>query len=215
MIADFTFSHITGFMTEWSVAISGSKPAESRWLAPERMEYAVPSGPSDIYSFAMVVIECITLDIPFAEHKHILESDIVRLVTNQDLKYRRPLDARRPVRPMNAEARFWICDDLWGLMRQCWVDQPERRPPISYLYTRLQRISRAHDIRVSFDRDPCFKNELNDPSTMVYACLEDLHAPACCNCQSNYALEGVIATTTDESVDTGTRYEARGNSVSY
>lgn len=50
-----------------------SEPASSRYLAPEliRGDLASPRMSTDVYSFAMAILECLTLEKPFAHRKRV------------------------------------------------------------------------------------------------------------------------------------------------
>ena len=75
---------------------------------------AVHSKASDTYSFAMLILECITENPPFSDLSNSLEILRARSGNRQN--------PPRPDGPNN------IPDDLWDLMERCWKERPEKRP---------------------------------------------------------------------------------------
>lgn len=91
-----------------------------RYSAPELIEDkdASPTTHSDTYSFAMLVFECITEDVPF--------SDLSRDAAVIHAKIHKRL---RPPRPKDH-----VSKDLWDLMMLCWSDQPDQRPTMERVH---------------------------------------------------------------------------------
>ncbi|KAF9791978.1 kinase-like domain-containing protein, partial [Thelephora terrestris] len=80
-----------------------------RWAEPNFW----PTRKSDIFSFAMVMVEVFTGQVPFFP-----ESDpVARLAVER---------GERPERPIHAD----LTDGLWALMKKCWDQDPLRRPTI-------------------------------------------------------------------------------------
>jgi len=90
---------------------------------------------SDVYSFAMVVVETFTGRAPF------YDSTPITVVVDV-------LSGCRPERPADPN----LTDCLWNLIKQCWNRDPQRRPRITEVVLLLQTAlaSRSRD-RVSLD----------------------------------------------------------------
>ncbi|KAJ7251950.1 kinase-like domain-containing protein [Mycena rebaudengoi] len=97
-----------------------------RWMAPERLvpsAYNLPTAKatlaSDVYSFAMVLVEVFSGEPPWG--KHVPEPSVgIQVVTGL-----------RPERPSN------LPDGLWDLVQECWAQMPHDRPSIWDVYNRL------------------------------------------------------------------------------
>jgi len=113
-----------------------------RWAAPEVLDRERPvSKESDVYSFAMVVIEvlarnasllgCTTNLYKAFTGKAPFHDDTPTTVAVGVLSGKRP---ERPAHPN-------FTDDLWDLIKRCWNREPERRPDISQVILCLQTTS--------------------------------------------------------------------------
>ena len=51
---------------------------------------------------------------------------------------RKVIEGERPGRPEGKE-EVWFADDLWDILEQCWLPQPERRPAIDAVLEYLER----------------------------------------------------------------------------
>ena len=85
---------------------------------------------SDCYALGMVIYEVLSLRIPF--HK---DSDLTVV-----LKVSR---GNRPERPEEAGGVVRFTDDMWGLLKLCWAEQPENRPNIEDILQYLEKCSRS------------------------------------------------------------------------
>jgi len=90
-----------------------------RYAAPELLENisAHATTSSDVCSFAMLVLECITEEIPFSN----LSRDAV-------VVHARVSRRESPPRPDGQSTKGQVSDGLWDLMTRCWAYQPDRRP---------------------------------------------------------------------------------------
>ncbi|KAF8636240.1 hypothetical protein AX17_003725 [Amanita inopinata Kibby_2008] len=98
-----------------------------RWYAPEMCsDEGLLSTKSDVYSFAMTILELMLHDKPYARVTRIGQV-IKRLTagTHPD----RPNDPRAIERGLN--------DDMWELLESCWSLQPADRPSIEKVMARL------------------------------------------------------------------------------
>ncbi|KAL4256534.1 Protein kinase domain-containing protein [Pleurotus pulmonarius] len=99
-----------------------------RWFAPETFDGQEPtmSTMTDIYSLAMTIYELLTHERPFSEIKynHLVPMHIC--------------EGRRPPHPnSSAVLQRGLDDYLWGLITQCWQEDPLRRPTISEVVSTL------------------------------------------------------------------------------
>ena len=119
MICDFEIARIweeiNGTTTSKTVPIGGYV----RWM--DSRHIGNNDGPitadSDTYSFAMLILECITEDVPFSNLTH-----------DAAVLHARVVKGQRPLRPDRQDPKNCIPDDLWELMMRCWADKPDPRP---------------------------------------------------------------------------------------
>jgi len=83
---------------------------------------------SDIYAFAMVVVEITSGQTPFFYMHNLTIAGAVA-------------KGRRPRRAKHESP--WLDDDLWELLTKCWDQNPELRPDISAVVERLSRLTRS------------------------------------------------------------------------
>ena len=100
-------------------------------LDPERfgLQDGRPTKRSDCYALGMVILEVLSGKPPFPNYNGFI---IVRKV----------VEGGRPGRPQGRE-EVWFTDDLWEVLEQCWLPQPERRPTIDTVLQCVERGSRA------------------------------------------------------------------------
>lgn len=101
-----------------------------RWFAPEVVSGdLLISTRSDVYSFAMTVLELMTGKSPFDHFK------IPYLVPSA------VLDGMRPERPMDRDTREnGLNDRLWGLLTRCWAQNPLNRPDMIEVREELESV---------------------------------------------------------------------------
>lgn len=127
LVSDFQMSKVmnTALSTGFSVTIQAS----ARWCAPEYSDDIGAHAPADVYSFAMAMLECFTLERPFNNMRREVEvnSHIIR--------------GGRPARP--TEYNPWLSDSVWGLMEECWQFDYTKRPTMREVLQRLEGIAAA------------------------------------------------------------------------
>ena len=96
-----------------------------RYAAPELIENSNlrATTNSDVYSFAMLIHECITERIPFFEHTRDAAVIHARIDKGQC-----------PPRPDGEGLKNRVSDDLWGLMKRCWSIKPDDRPTMEQIH---------------------------------------------------------------------------------
>lgn len=96
-----------------------------RYAAPELIENtnAPATKDSDTYSFAMLILECITEETPF----HNLPRDAAVI-------HARISKRQFPPRPDGPDQRNRISEDLWELMIRCWAFIPDQRPAMEQVH---------------------------------------------------------------------------------
>ena len=103
-----------------------------RWMAPEVLQSATYSRASDVYSFAMVMWEIRSLQVPFAA---LGQWQVMHSVVEE--QQRPPLDED----PTPNFSNLHVYDDL---IRDGWVHSPDDRPAFEEIITRLQKLIDAH-----------------------------------------------------------------------
>ena len=92
-----------------------------RYSAPELLyEDTDHTKASDTYSFAMLILACITENPPFPDLSRSYE-----ILSARSYKRQNP---PRPDGPNN------IPDDLWDLMERCWERKPRQRPTMEQVH---------------------------------------------------------------------------------
>ncbi|KAH8083311.1 kinase-like domain-containing protein [Cristinia sonorae] len=129
-LADFGMSVIAE-STGNSSACGGAK----RWLSPElinpeqfNMTSSCPTYASDIYSFALTVVELFTGNPPF---ETLREHQIIHHV----------LKGNRPPRP-SITVDVMMSDRLWKVVTLCWRHHPANRPTASHVVQALESATR-------------------------------------------------------------------------
>jgi len=105
-----------------------STTQEWRWKAPELLavclneeEDSIPrlTAATDVYAFAMTVIEIFTQSIPFSQIKR--DASVIHFV----------MSGGRPKR----EHCRQINDEIWMMLERCWDADPNQRPSMAALHT--------------------------------------------------------------------------------
>ena len=86
-----------------------------RYAAPELIEdnSAPPTKSSDTFSFGMLILECITEEVPYSN-----------LPRDAQVMHARTTKKQCPSRPDGKEPRNRVSDGLWELMMRCWSIDP-------------------------------------------------------------------------------------------
>jgi len=108
-------------------AIAGSGNSDYvRYPAPELLERIVSATTnSDTFSFAMMVLECITEKVPFSG----ISRDVAVI-------HARITKRENPARPGGQDPKKRIdSDDLWNLMTRCWSREPDHRPAMAEVHS--------------------------------------------------------------------------------
>ncbi|KAJ8077720.1 hypothetical protein PM082_002153 [Marasmius tenuissimus] len=131
LLADFGLSKMVEDMTSTPFTQSNGAANLYRWFAPEiYIGNGAVSLASDVYSFAMTILELLTHNQPFAQFKH--PPEVVLSVAN----------GRNPKRPTDAKVKERGLDDnLWTLMEECWNRTPSARPGIDEVLEKLEAAS--------------------------------------------------------------------------
>jgi len=121
-ICDFGIAKVFHETHENTVSKTMSPATNVRYAAPELIEHNDfrATTYSDTYSFALLILECITEAPPF--------SNIPR---DAKVIHARISKRQSPLRP---DGEHRIPDDLWGLMSRCWSFVPEPRPPMEEVH---------------------------------------------------------------------------------
>lgn len=121
-ICDFGFASLIDESNEGTK--TASEAAVVRYAAPEQIEDSSHATTySDAYSFAMLIIECVTEAVPFSNINRDAAVIHARIGKRQ-----------RPLRPDGPEARKRVSDSLWDLMGRCWSEKPDQRPTMEQVH---------------------------------------------------------------------------------
>jgi len=135
LVCHFGLSKLVEEATETSAQLTlTSEPNYSRYLAPELIKGDVssPRMSTDVYSFAMAILECLTLEKPFANRKR--DALVIRDV----------LENQRPNRPIDeGGCSRWMSDALWQLLTTMWAEAPSDRPSMQHVHATLLDLRRG------------------------------------------------------------------------
>lgn len=121
-VADFGLARIFSKTGETMTMVGSAS-----WTAPELLNHQHATEKVDIYSFAIVVWECLTRETP---HRDLTAFQILIQVSQHGL---------RPPVPSDAPLR------LVDLMKACWAENPRERPSFSYILRQLSSIVSSFD----------------------------------------------------------------------
>lgn len=130
-ISDFGMAKTLQDITKTPMSTTLKDHDGVRWMAPEIVEGKSPSKASDVYSFAMSVLEMLTEKAPLYELKR--DIAIIRAMAKDG-----PI---RPKRPTEPEVVRWLTNELWGLLELCWAKTDHARPTMEDLMRDLREIS--------------------------------------------------------------------------
>ena len=120
-------------IAENTVSMTMSSGDIVRYAAPELADTidAPPTTHSDTYSFAMLVLECITEKEPFSG------------LRDATVAHARFVKKQCPPRPGKQGSKDYVSDELWLLMNECWSLEPHRRPTMEYVHSFFAGSDRA------------------------------------------------------------------------
>ncbi|KAF8870829.1 kinase-like domain-containing protein [Infundibulicybe gibba] len=132
VLSDFGLSTLLSESGTLSHSVSTSVGGRGavRWAAPEIViasddnTIRRPDKSSDTYSFGSITLQALSGHIPY----HHLRSDVcVILHLSKGIKPPRPLQP--PIK-----------DEIWGLIQNCWDDEPQRRPELTTIERGIQAL---------------------------------------------------------------------------
>jgi len=97
-----------------------------RYIATEHIGDAIVPATthSDTFSFAMLILECITEEVPFSS-----------LARDAAVLHARTTKGQCPPRPDGQDGKNQVSDDLWKLMMGCWAVRPDQRPTMEQVHS--------------------------------------------------------------------------------
>ena len=124
-ICDFGIERIMEDINENTTSKTVSSGDAVRYSAIELIENydASTTKNSDTYSFALLILECITEEVPFSNYAR--EAAVI---------HARISKRQCPSRP-DGQYQSHIPDDLWGLMSRCWAAKPDNRPSMEQVHS--------------------------------------------------------------------------------
>jgi serine/threonine protein kinase len=128
-VGDFNLSRVHVANTALSGSHDGSASLHSpRWMAPEVLQSSAYSKASDVYSYAIILWEIQTLEVPFAEFS---QWQIIHAVTT---------DEERPDIDFSDGVVFADARRYRDLMRDAWAQDPAARPSFESAIGTLQHL---------------------------------------------------------------------------
>ena len=131
-LADFGLLIIVSDSTYHTSSSTPKSAGTTRWMSPELLdpvrfgrEDGRATKESDCYALGMVILEVLSGKPPFSG-----DSGLVVM--------RKVIEGERPGKPEGKE-EVWFADDLWEILEQCWLPQPERRPAIEAVLECLEQ----------------------------------------------------------------------------
>ncbi|KAG6871968.1 hypothetical protein C0995_014426 [Termitomyces sp. Mi166 len=121
-LADFGLSFISDANPLLSLTSETSNGGSLRWQAPELLDGQPFTYMSDIYAWSCVCYEIFTGNLPFHD------------ITNNNTVLVKVMQGHRPERPSDARG---LTDSVWELMRNCWAQEPNSRPTVDMVSSRL------------------------------------------------------------------------------
>jgi len=129
LICDFAITIIGLESIDNTISKTTSSGDHVRRSAIELLEGScvLPTANSDTYSFATLILECVTEEAPYSVISRDASVIHVRVVKRQ-----------LPPRPsmQNPKGlRNFVSDDLWDLMVRCWSEKPKTRPTMEHVHS--------------------------------------------------------------------------------
>ncbi|TFK27177.1 kinase-like protein [Coprinopsis marcescibilis] len=147
-LADFGLSKVSECSAlSWTSIrdTSTSSGGSIRWQAPELFDPEDESSPltmkCDIYSFSCVCYEIMTGRVPFYEYTR--DATVM-------MKVMAGLKPSKPTPQDDAYKQFGLTEAIWGLITECWHENPAMRPDAADI-VRCGVLSSQHDPRPDFD----------------------------------------------------------------
>ncbi|KAH9842886.1 kinase-like domain-containing protein [Rhodofomes roseus] len=124
LLCDFGMAKVVGDINSTPATTTLTRSGSTRWLAPELIfeDTVQITTACDVWSFGMTMLELFTMREPWAEKRR--DAHVIAAMTNGAL----------PSRPQNIPE---LTDSVWGLMSECWDRNPDARPAMSIVPTRI------------------------------------------------------------------------------
>ncbi|XP_070563673.1 uncharacterized protein [Ptychodera flava] len=128
-IADFGLSRDVYQKGQYQRHTTGGLLVPVRWMAPEALANGVHSSKSDIWSYGVLLWEMVTLGCtPYPEFQPLESASLARQLS---MGYR----LSRPQR---------CTEDIYGMMRHCWRNNPDERPTATGLVNNIVRLQKCN-----------------------------------------------------------------------
>ncbi|KAJ1305877.1 hypothetical protein OPQ81_010599 [Rhizoctonia solani] len=117
-------------------AVMTGKTESQRWMAPEMFVDDPPlETPCDIWGWAMTALEIVSGSIPFHMHKQAM-TIILQISKGPPRREHHPKWEEYAYRP----------DEMWELLQKCWAMEPQDRPTIDDVVSRLKQIAKLPEV---------------------------------------------------------------------
>ena len=126
LVCDFGVARVSDEANENMTSKTMSSGDFVRYSATELIQDIdlPPTTYSDVCSFGMLILECITEERPFSN-----------LTRDAAVIHARISRKQYPPRPAGQYPKNNISDDLWEFMMRCWAVKPDERPTMGEVYS--------------------------------------------------------------------------------
>ncbi|KDQ07595.1 hypothetical protein BOTBODRAFT_597817 [Botryobasidium botryosum FD-172 SS1] len=135
-IADFGLSHVMEEVSKFSYSTSWKLAGHFAWMAPELLGDDPPprSTETDVFSFGRMIVELTAGEQPFF-YLHSLASVLSAAIAG-----------RTPKRPEPGSIAYELGDEIWALAEECYRMEPNSRPQMSAVASRIWAIRSSRRI---------------------------------------------------------------------
>ena len=159
-LADFGLLTIVSDSTHPATTISSEGAGTLRWMSPELLDperfgskSGRPTKESDSYALGMVILEVLAGHAPFPRCSNLA---VMRKI----------IEGEHPDRPKGPEA-VWFTDDLWEMLKRCWVHKPRLRPTVEGVLEFLEHgLETWRPLSLSANGDSLVDGDDDSASTM-------------------------------------------------
>ncbi|KAG8898624.1 hypothetical protein FRB99_007252, partial [Tulasnella sp. 403] len=150
LLCDFGLSRMQAAITSTTMKGAGTV----RWQAPEIWDNAPKSFKTDVYAFAMTIVEVVSGDVPFRQYAE--DMAVVMAVHFRN---------ERPDRGVISSTSRVSYEWLWCIITVCWDKDPDKRPQMSEVTTLLTCRAACPPPMITYQRhNKEGSRETDDPS---------------------------------------------------
>ncbi|KDQ07589.1 hypothetical protein BOTBODRAFT_597528 [Botryobasidium botryosum FD-172 SS1] len=161
-IADFGLSHVMEEASKFSYSTSWKNAGNFAWMAPELLgeDSLARSTETDVFAFGRMIVELTTGEQPFFYLSN-LASILLAAAAG-----------KVPKKPEPGSPAYELGDEIWALAEECYHMEPNSRPQMSTVASRIWAIRSSRRIKFA-----SFKTNQPTPSTLP-STLSGFSAPS-------------------------------------